>query len=381
MAETIYIDLTELISFPVRTGIQRVERELIRNWEGPAKLVPIRFESSSGFLEVNPEILQRLNDPQPTGNIDVLKAETANLVPCLLNNPVLDMRDPNISILNLELFFDPERCAYYRGLPPSIAKKTFFLVYDFFPHLRPEFFDNGATKYCMHYVKTIREISNIGFISQQTKQEFSKRITRGQRDGGPVFPLGGDGVSLEKQVFSKERHAFAIVGTIEPRKQVFKVLKAFEMLWAKNIDAELFIIGKLTPQARQENELLSRLAGDRRLHYCAYASDDEMRSIMRRTRATIFVSAVEGFGIPPYESLTAGIPVICCTHEVPSLQLISDDGQFRLPDTDPSTIANAVESVLDDEFCSRLWEKAARIEIPTWKEFARKLAAWTSGAA
>jgi glycosyltransferase involved in cell wall biosynthesis len=375
MHDIVYLDVTELVATPLRTGIQRVERELIRHWRSPASLTPVRFQNGVGVVQLPRGILQQLNK-NPPPSADAVAAEREGLEPYLRDARAIDLLSVGGILLVPEVFYDEARCVFYEHLPNTLKAKTFFLVYDFLPYLQPAFCPRHSAQFCMYYLRTLRSGFNVSFISEQTRREFDERIAR--RDGvrGPVFPLGGDGLGLERQSFSLDKRAFAIVGTIEPRKQVAQVIRAFALLWEKGIDVELDVVGLLLPHATAEQELLDAFADEPRLRYRTHVSDDELRSILRKVRATIFVSKAEGFGIPPYESLYAGIPVICCDRGVPSLDLISRSGQVRLDDTEPASIAQAVEALLDDEMARRVWEEAARVSIPTWQSFADQIANW-----
>ena len=46
----VHIDLTELVASPIRTGIQRVERELIQHWPADTPLVPVVGADNAGFV-------------------------------------------------------------------------------------------------------------------------------------------------------------------------------------------------------------------------------------------------------------------------------------------------------------------------------------------
>ena len=59
MTGTVHIDITELLRNPIRTGIQRVERELIRYWPGPSRLCPV-IAGRTGFQRLPEGILPAL---------------------------------------------------------------------------------------------------------------------------------------------------------------------------------------------------------------------------------------------------------------------------------------------------------------------------------
>jgi glycosyltransferase involved in cell wall biosynthesis len=89
-------------------------------------------------------------------------------------------------------------------------------------------------------------------------------------------------------------------------------------------------------------------------------------------------SEVEGFGLPPYEALHAGIPSIASA-ALPIAALLRD-GAVLLQRMDEDSIAAAVRMLLDDTEAPKLWQSAALAHLPTWAEFGRKLADWTHTA-
>jgi glycosyltransferase involved in cell wall biosynthesis len=197
---------------------------------------------------------------------------------------------------------------------------------------------------------------------------------------GPYFALGGDGLGMEKQQFRSDKVGFAYVGTIEPRKNVLTILQAFELLWASGVDAELTLIGRTEQSARHEIAAVDRLAGERRFKYLGHVDDTTVRNVLRTVRATIFVSAAEGFGIPPFESLTHGVPVIV-SPDLPSLNLLPGGGRITLTEVSPHALATAVKELLDDVVAARLWKEAAELTIPTWRDLALNIGAWAQAGA
>ena len=57
MTGSVLLDISQLLRDPCWTGIQRVERQLIRHWPGPAPLVPVRYDPRRGALERLPDAI------------------------------------------------------------------------------------------------------------------------------------------------------------------------------------------------------------------------------------------------------------------------------------------------------------------------------------
>ncbi len=85
-------------------------------------------------------------------------------------------------------------------------------------------------------------------------------------------------------------------------------------------------------------------------------------------------SEAEGFGLPPYEALNAGIPSIASAR-LPSAGSMSR-GALLLDRMDPQSIAAAVESLLSDDRAAKLWQDASRVQLPSWADFGHRLGEW-----
>lgn len=368
----ILIDLTEILGNPFRTGIQRVEREIIRNWPGSTPLLPCRFDApSQAFVTVDDGVFDVLDSESTHPGA----AERELLEPHLQRFRRLSDLELARGLFNPEVFYDPGRAASYRSICSLPAARVSWLLFDFLPFLRPQDYPPGTTRHCMHYIHAMRMVPHVCSISQLTQQEYSTRIMRDPKRSGPFFPLGGDGLQMERQLFDAGKATFAYIGTIEPRKNVAIMLEAFKLLWSRGIDAKLTIIGRHDSRAEREAVLLKELANEPRLQYLGHVDDATVRDVMRQTRATLFLSSVEGFGIPPFESLAVGVPAIVSAG-LPSTGALPPGGRMTISDITPTVVAAAIERLLNDDFAAELWAEASNLAIPTWRDFAVNVADW-----
>ena len=362
----IHFDISKLVEEPRRSGIQRVERALIRHWPGRDALIPCRFDRGAAGLRVLPQaVLDVLADDAPPGGI---ATERARLAPFLAAaGPAVP---PSARLLCAELFDDPARAAYHR----LEASHAWWLVYDFLPWLHPEWFPAGPANRLMPFLHALRAVGHRAFISAATRLDCAELVLR-RPESGPVLPLGADGLGLERQSFDPARRDVVMLGTVEARKNAAAAIAAFRSLWADGIETRLVLIGAVEQDALTEQALLRELQGERRLVAMGAQPDSAVRDALRRARVLLFPSEGEGYGLPPMEALHAGIPVIVAA-SLPALAGLPALGQIRLERPDAGAIATAIRSVLDDETAARLWREAAQLALPGWADFARSVAAW-----
>ena len=367
---TIHLDITQLLLDPRRTGIQRAERELILHWPGPAELRLCRFDPATNALHELPDSLRPVlcADASPYG----IKDDLRRLAPHLA--PGRKVAHAGLRLLNLELFPDPCRAHYYCDLAAVPDACISWLVYDFLPWLEPQWFGAGAGRSLMPFMRALLAVRRLAFISPKTRADFAGRVQR-RPSAGPVISMGADGLELPRQPFRPGNREFVMLGSIEARKNAAPAMQAFRLLWREGVDAGLTMIGAVSPEAAEEQSLLRGMQACAQFRYLANLPDAGVRQALKRARAMLFPSEGEGFGIPPLEALYAGIPVIVSAG-LPALDGVSSLGQVRLPGISAETIADAVRALLDDRVAGALWEEASRLELPTWRGFAHRMAEW-----
>jgi glycosyltransferase involved in cell wall biosynthesis len=141
-------------------------------------------------------------------------------------------------------------------------------------------------------------------------------------------------------------------------------------------EVELLFVGRVgwaDPKLISRIEHLQERYPSFRVHYDV--DDMTMRYYIESARATIFVSAVEGFGLPPVESLWLGTPVIA-SDDIPSLEELADDGICRVSPLTEGRLRQAVIAFLDDEFYRKKEAETRGLALPAWADFAGKISDW-----
>ena len=166
-------------------------------------------------------------------------------------------------------------------------------------------------------------------------------------------------------------HDFLLyVGTIEPRKNLGVLLKAYHALKAHGLPHRLVVAGQkgwLFETFFQELEALG-LADDVILP--DFFPDADLPALYSAATAFAYPSLYEGFGLPPAEAMACGTPVIASN--VSSLpEVVGDAGLLVAPD-DVAGLAAAIERVLTDAALRARMREAgmARVARFTWAKAA-----------
>lgn len=375
----ITVDIGEFHRHPIRTGIQRVVRELIGRWPDD---IPVRYArhdpGAGGLVAVSGRALRSLVEA------DGLSSEDAGRSAAALDGQRPAGRialGPADRVLVPELFYGAERVAFYRQALRERSFSAFFTVFDFMPWLQPVAMQVGpvTARGIMPYLALIMRARHRSFISAAVRRDFVARIVRSPGlDAGPVIPLGADALGMERQRFRPDRRDIICLGTLDGKKRQDVVFRAFTSLPRERRTGRLLFLGKVPRTvAPWMRELVDYRGPD--LETFDDLSDDRIADVMRRGRASIFTSTAEGFGLPAWESLHVGIPVVAHAG-LPALEGIPEGGQIRLPEITDASVAAAIARLGDDGEAARLWQEAADLRLPTWKDYAAATAAWVSSA-
>ena len=137
------------------------------------------------------------------------------------------------------------------------------------------------------------------------------------------------------------------VGTLQPRKNVERIIEAFERLPAQIADGrQLVIAGKAGRRTDALVATLRAAAAGGRVRWLDYVDADDMRALYQGAAAFVFPSLYEGFGLPVLEAFASGIPVVTST--TTSLPEVAGDAAILVDPTDVDALAGAMASLLDD---------------------------------
>lgn len=109
-----------------------------------------------------------------------------------------------------------------------------------------------------------------------------------------------------KQLYSLPDKYIMTLSTLEPRKNVELLLKSYTDIQNK-VNYDLVLIGR---KGWKVDKLLERYNQKRRIHITGFVDDKHISAIYKNAICFVFPSLYEGFGLPPIEALTFGIPVI-----------------------------------------------------------------------
>ena len=283
-------------------------------------------------------------------------------------------------VLVPELFYDPNRFAFFDSLSLSALSAFHFVVFDLLPLTHPQYFPALVPhELISRYFRLIRNAVHVGFISRATQRAYLRRLCRNGRDPGVVFRLGSDGLGPRPTQDSTHSNlpTFVVVGTVEPRKNHRMILDALaELLMRQPPSFRLIFAGRMAwVDEAVSTRIRSLSAKDGPFSFVEHPDDETLRRLLGSARASIFLSSAEGFGLPPCESLWLGVPVIA-SQGIPSLEDIGESGIHLVDPVNSENIQQAVVALLDESYHQKKVQEASLLTLPTWRSFAQQVASW-----
>ncbi len=149
---------------------------------------------------------------------------------------------------------------------------------------------------------------------------------------------------------------FLYVGTLQPRKNLGKLIEAFAKL--KNKQVKLVIGGKKGWLYDQIFERVHEMKLENRVIFLGFVPNEDLPGLIKGCQAYVLPSLYEGFGMPPVEAQAVGVPVV--VSRVSSLpEVIGASGIFI---EDPNSI-DSIKEGLEKVLSLRKSEREAIIEV------------------
>ncbi len=313
-----------------------------------------------------------------------------NVTPVVLNPPA---RHPILFILWFEfavyralkkykadVFFSPDGYLSLRAKTPQIAT-IHDINFEHFPKDIP-FTPRLYLRY--FFSKFAKKATKIITVSETSKLDIAKTYSI----SSSKIEVAWNGVSdsfhrigeKEKEQF-RNKYAngnpyFLFVGSLHPRKNLRRLIEAFELFRSENKDFDLVIVGE---EMWGTNKIDS--SEKSAIHFTGHLSLEELSKVMASASIFTFVPYFEGFGLPLVEAMKSGVPILA--GNLSCLPEIADDAALYCNPMDVNDILLKMRALAKDEDLkdtlirnglerSKLfsWDNSAKI---VWKEISQLL--------
>ena len=275
--------------------------------------------------------------------------------------------------------FIPNEGIKAKKIVTSVHDFSFILHKDFHPKERIDYFEK-------YFLKNIIKSDAIITGSEFSKREILENLDFKDEDVHVIYhgidhnlfrvydDLNIDSELPKKFIFS--------VGSIEPRKNLIGLLKAYNLL-SNDIKDEYKLV--LAGFKGWENDEIMNIINKNKenIIYLGFISDIELAKVYNLSSCFVFPSFYEGFGLPVLEAMACGAPVVCSDSS--SLPEVGEDAVVYCNPYDIENIKDKIELVLKDvQLQSNMikkgfqraklfsWEKSTQEHIKVFKEVLNK---------
>ena len=164
------------------------------------------------------------------------------------------------------------------------------------------------------------------------------------------------------------------VGTLEPRKNIVRLVHAFERLKQTKLPHKLVLAGGKGWYADEIMQAIQASAVREEIILLGYVASEYLPALYRAADVFVFPSLYEGFGLPPLEAMASRTPVI--VSEASSLPEVVGDAGILIDPYDENALTEAIASVLTnsarrEDLSQRGYERAKAF---SWSATAESVA-------
>ena len=247
----------------------------------------------------------------------------------------------------------------------------------------PHFLTQDSASYYGQIDRGVRSASHIIVPSESTKADLIAQLGVRENKVSVIYEAADEKFAPMPE--EQARHELAakytlpdtfvlFVGTIEPRKNVDGLLRAFRCLLDRDGvgDVGLVIAGARGWLYEEVVELIHTLNLKDRVWLLGRVSDDDLHKLYVAARCHVHPAHYEGFGLPPLEAMACGTPTI--VSNVSSLPEVVGDAALLVNPQDTEELAIALQRLLtDDMLHAELREKGLqRAACFSWDQAAHK---------
>lgn len=276
-----------------------------------------------------------------------------------------------------DVFLSPDGYCSLRTKTPTVM-----VTHDIAYVHTPDYMSTLMAQYFQYFVpKFMQRAERIITVSEFSKQDMiqhfklaSDKITVAYNGCRKVFqPLNNLEKSNIRAKYAAGQNYFFYVGAVHPRKNVHRLIQAFDQFKIQTQSPiKLLIGGRFAWQTGEVKDAYEQAHFKNDIQLLGYVSDTELPLLTGGALALVYVSLFEGFGVPLLEAMYCEVPII--TSDVTSLPEVAGDAALLVNPYDINEITKALQALHENPALRQdlimkgkiqrqkfTWEKAAKV--------------------
>ncbi len=274
---------------------------------------------------------------------------------------------------NIDVFFSP---AHF--VPRFCPVPVVVTIHDLSYHYYPDDFLSKDLFTLRHWTRyAVQKAAKIIAVSRTTKKDIMNVYHAPETKIEVVYNGFEKDFPQRKKypklsTFNIERRSILYVGTLQPRKNITTLIRAFSFFRERYPEFELVIAGKKGWMYNKIYEEVSELGLDNDVFFTDYITDYQLGFLYKNAFCFVLPSFYEGFGIPILEAMGYGCPVI--SSNTPSLNEIGNDACLYFdPNNTDDLLQKLVELKENEKLRKELVLKGKkRVKLFSWKTCAKQ---------
>ncbi len=277
-----------------------------------------------------------------------------------------------------DVFFTPSHYAPRFSPVPTVVS-IMDLSYLFFP----EYFKSSDLKQLKSWTAySVKKAARVVTISNSTKDDIIAEYGVLPKNVSVVYSGIKSGISLAPHIYSMEElkakygikdSYILFVGTLQPRKNISRLIEAFSYLSEKSRqETDLVIVGKKGWLYEDILAAPRKFGVPEQVKFLDFVPDDELGELYKHAQCYVLPSLYEGFGLPVLEAMQYGCPVI--TSKVSSLPEAGGDAVLYVDPENSKDIAEKIEKLLSDNDLRKKLIDKGKLQVKkfSWEKTARE---------
>lgn len=253
---------------------------------------------------------------------------------------------------HLDVLFCPVNVVPLAGVIPSVVT-----VHDLAFLAHPEAFRASKRRYLTLMTRlSVRRARRVIAVSAHTKSDLVHhfgiapgKVTVIPNAADERFRTTTDAASLKafKPTHHLPERFILFVGTLEPRKNLRRLIEAFARVAQEDAEVALVIVGASGWMTSDLAPLVQTRGLSDRIIFTGYVADNDLPHWYQAATVFCYPSLYEGFGLPVLEAMACGTPVV--TSNTSSIPEITGDAALLVDPTDVTALVGALLLILSDE--------------------------------
>lgn len=254
-------------------------------------------------------------------------------------------------------------------VPPTRRAATVVTVHDLTSLHFPELCDVATLAYPALLRAAIARGAHVHAVSRFVANEVVTHLGADPTGVTVVYsgvpPVGPGEPGRGRHLAGTDTYVLAL-GTVEPRKDLPLLVRAFDALAKDRPELRLVLAGPDGWGAEALTRAIAGARGRRQIIRLGWVSDADRAGLLAGATVLAYPSRYEGFGFPPLEAMAAGIPVVATT--AGALPEVLGDAAALVPVGDADALTSALAALVDDPAArSALVERGhRRVERYRW---------------